>query len=135
MINNNQIQVEETIKIDEFNFAFSMIKQSHWGKNKTRTDFDIQNKNSRLYTVKIQNNVVGFFRLVSDGISFVYLMDLILEENIRSKGIGTLVIKWIKTNFNTSNILLRSSKSQNFYIKNNFKFVTKEYNYFILEQQ
>ncbi|MFA2841064.1 GNAT family N-acetyltransferase [Bacillus paranthracis] len=61
-----------------------------------RKEIDIQKmlKNSIAIGVWKENELIGFARVVSDGVFRAYLEDVVVHESVRNKGIGEKLIKF-----------------------------------------
>lgn len=131
---NNNLLIKQNLSHTDLQKAFTLIKMSsYWGHSIELETFNLQNSNSKTFGIFSEDNFVGFFRLITDGVFVCYLMDLIIIDNLRNKGIGSLVLKYIKDQYPKAKVILSSNKSQHFYLKNNFKFIERENNYFIIE--
>ncbi|MGC6525017.1 MAG: GNAT family N-acetyltransferase [Flavobacteriaceae bacterium] len=131
MINSDDITIKESKKSEHFKCAFRLIKKSYWGKLIKKQKFDIQNQNTKSFFIFYKNDILGFFRLLTDGVFVVYIMDFIIDEQYRQSGIGSKTLQHIETLFPESKILLSSNKSETFYLKNNFKKIQKEDNFYV----
>lgn len=45
------------------------------------------------YSVRIENELVGFLSILSDGVADAFLLDLMVHPNHQRKGIGTTLVK------------------------------------------
>jgi len=126
-----KVYIKTSLDLDELNYSFSLIKKTYWGNLINKKKFNIQNENSITFGVLKNDSLIGFFRIITDGVFFCYLMDLVIDENYRNQNVGTKVIKEIKKHFPKRKILLLSNNAQNFYLKNNFKLIKESDNYFM----
>ena len=55
---------------------------------KKKVDIEKMLKNSIAIGVWEENELVGFARVVSDGVFRAYIEDVVVHENVRNKGIG-----------------------------------------------
>ena len=58
-------------------------------------------------------------------------MNFIIDEQYQQSGIGSKTLQHIEALFPESKILLSSNKSGTFYLKNNFKKIQKEDNFYV----
>ena len=84
------IKVKENVKnIEEYNYLFDMVG---WGSY----DSDISKKalTNTLYSVSIydDNKIIGFGRIIGDGICYLYIHDVMVIPDYQNKGIGTEIM-------------------------------------------
>lgn len=128
-----QLKIVKKLTKEQIDLAYVMIKNTYWGASKSRSDFDTQNKHTYLYCILKNKSPIGFFRVVTDGVNLIYLMGLVIEENLRNQGIGSLALNWLKNKFPSMKILMLSTKAQKFYLKNDFKAINESFNYFLYQ--
>lgn len=71
-----------------------LMKQTSWGGKRTVNGL---RKMLRLSTIKLGiwdgNNLVGFARVLSDGVYRALIEDIIVDESYRGRGIGTKIMQ------------------------------------------
>lgn len=84
------INIKENINnVQEFNYLYDAVG---WGSyDEEITKVALQNT---LYSVSIYDGekIIGYGRLIGDGICFIYIHDVMVEPNYQSKKIGTLIM-------------------------------------------
>lgn len=81
----------------DFDFVCAQLKTSYWAAARPRTKIRKSLRNSVCYGVyeKASGRQVAFARLVTDGVTFSWLCDVIVDERCRGQGVGTLLLKHI----------------------------------------
>ena len=84
------IKVEENkITVDEFNYLYDAVGWWHYENNITTKALA-----NTLYSVSIYDNdkIIGFGRVIGDGICFLYIHDVMVVPEYQSKKIGTMIM-------------------------------------------
>ena len=110
----------------DFNFIHDyMTKVSYWGKGRTVQQTEITIKNSLccgMYTKS--NKQIGFARVVTDAVFFGNIMDVIIDPEYQSKGLGKVLVEFIfnqETIKSLQTITLKTKDAHSFYEKYGFK--------------
>ena len=86
-----------TIEIDRLPNAAELkvlFSQTTWAKDRTEKDIDILIHNLDVYVlVRDQNQLIGFGRATTDTIYRALIDDVIVDEQYRSEGIGSIIMK------------------------------------------
>lgn len=95
---------------------------SYWGKGRTLAQVQRSIEHSVCFGVYIENEQIGFARVISDHVAFAYLMDVIIFEEYQGNGYGTLLMQAIINYepFSTVNWLLKTADAQPLYQKFGF---------------
>lgn len=121
--------VENVKNVEEYNYLYDAVK---WGSY----DSEISKKalDNTFYSVSVYNDnqIVGFGRLIGDGICFMYIHDVMVVPEYQNKKIGTMImnklinqIEKIKKENPDMRVYLGASKGkEGFYEK--FGFVKRE---------
>ena len=77
-----------------------LAKKMWWSADVTKDDIDTMLKHSIPFAVldNNTNKLVGFARVLSDELYFAYIYDVMLEESLRGKGIGKMIMQSILSN-------------------------------------
>ena len=120
---------ENVNSIDEFKYLYDQTFPNKIDKNLLVTSF----KNT-LYSVSVyeKNQIVGYGRLLGDGILYIYIHNIMVLPKYQKKGIGTLIMKNLldkisliqKKHPNLNDYLGSFRGKENFYRK--FGFITRE---------
>ena len=70
-------------------------KESYWGKNTDRDVIVKSIENSLCYSVLLNNEFVGFARIITDYSTFKYLCDVFILPDYQGKGIGEKLLQFI----------------------------------------
>lgn len=110
----------EKIKLEN---VCRLLKQSHWAKNRPQEIIERTIQSSICFAVYYKEIQIGFARFISDYSVYTLIMDVIVDEKYRGKGIGKKLIEII-SNYpsvkNTSKFLW-TTYAAGFYSKCGFK--------------
>jgi GNAT superfamily N-acetyltransferase len=104
---------------------------SYWAKNRTLEQVIASIEHSLCFGVFYKNEQVAFARVVTDTVSFAYLLDVFVFEEFQNKGVGTLLLNEIfsRTDLQSVNWLLRTSDAQGLYEKYGFNSIDNPASY------
>ncbi len=124
------ITIKENINnVEEFNYLFDEVG---WGAH----DYEVSEKalNNNIYSVSIYDNdkIIGYGRIIGDGIIYLYIHDVMVHPNYQGQGIGKQIMKKLVDKINEikkENPYLRaylgaSLGKEDFYKK--YGFITRE---------
>ena len=126
-----KFQIKTRLTPQHLKTAFDLLQTTHWGHLIDAKKFKTQNQHTTTYGIFAGTTMVGFFRLVTDGAFFCYLMDLVVDPPYRQRGAATLALNYIEEKYPACKILLKSSQAQSFYLSKGYKTIAKKDNYFI----
>lgn len=110
----------DKIKLDA---VYRLLKQSHWANNRPKELIEKTMKNSICFGVYHAGFQIGFARFISDYSVYTLIMDVIVDEKYRGKGLGKKLIHFIvdyPSIKNTSKVLW-TTYAEKFYSQCNFK--------------
>jgi len=84
----------ENINVDE---VVRLLKTTYWAEKRSRQQIEKAMRNSSCYGLYLDDEykLVGFARVISDFATTYYLCDVIIDEDYRSKGYGTVLVSYI----------------------------------------
>jgi GNAT superfamily N-acetyltransferase len=82
----------------DITFIHNFLKDSYWAKDRTIEIVKISIENSLCFGIYLDNEQIGFARVVTDFAIFAYLMDVFIIEKHRGKGYSTILIDSMLTN-------------------------------------
>lgn len=124
------ISVKKNVKnVEEFNYLYDAVG---WGSY----DNDVSKiaLNNTLYSVSIYDDgkIIGYGRIIGDGVCFIYIHDIMVLPSYQLKGIGTIImnnllnkIKEIKKTNRFVRVYLGASLGKEEFYKK-FGFVTRK---------
>jgi N-acetylglutamate synthase-like GNAT family acetyltransferase len=68
-----------------------MLSRSYWAKNRSREDVEKSIANSLCFSLLEGKEQVGFARVLTDGMAYAIILDMIIREEYRGQGLG----KWL----------------------------------------
>lgn len=108
------------IKLDE---VCNLLRQSHWAKNRPAEIIDKIIETSLCFSIYHKDKQIGFARVVSDYAVYSLILDVIIDEKYRGKGLGKKLIEFINNHpsiKNTSKVLW-TKYAEGLYLKCGFK--------------
>ena len=124
------IKIKENNKdVNEFNYLYEEVGWGAYSYECSKKALD-----NTLYSISIydEDKIIGFGRLIGDGICFIYIHDVMVEPKYQSKKIGTKIMNQLikkieeikKENLDMRVYLGASKGKEGFYKK--FGFITRE---------
>nr|WP_319377384.1 GNAT family N-acetyltransferase [uncultured Methanoregula sp.] len=103
----------------------AMLEKTYWSTGITREEIAHGIKNSALVVGAYADNgrQVGFCRVISDKTRFAYLLDVIVAEDCRRKGIGQTMVRYAISHPDLRHVyqwLLKTSDAHGVYAKCGF---------------
>ena len=127
---NNLIIETDKNKLD-ISFIHHFITKSYWAKGRTIGDMQKCIDNSLNFGIFLENQQIGYARLVTDYCYFAYIMDVFIDEHHRKKGYSKQLIKFILSYDSLKNIKiwrLATADAHQLYEKFGFKSLAKPEN-------
>lgn len=108
------------IKLDE---VCSLLRQSHWAKNRPTEIITKTIETSLCFSIYHTDMQIGFARVVSDYAVYSLILDVIIDEKYRGKGLGKKLIDFINNHpsIKDTNKVLWTKYAQELYLKCGFK--------------
>lgn len=81
--------IENVNDVDEFNLLYDLVGWEAYSK-----EISSKSLNNTYYSVSIYDNdkIVGYGRLIGDGICFMYIHDVMVIPEYQNKKIGTVIM-------------------------------------------
>lgn len=127
-MSNIEYKELETFKYEEI---YPLYNDAGWTNYLDDMDLLLEAlKNSLyIYAVYSNNKMIGLIRVVGDGLTIIYIQDLLILNKYQRKGIGSYLLNHILDKYkNVRQIVLMSDDDnilRKFYNYNNFKEVNK----------
>jgi predicted N-acetyltransferase YhbS len=97
---NSKIEYSIMDRYDKMDFdkITDMLKEAFWciGIKKKEVIQGAQNSALLVGAFTIDNQQIGFSRVISDKTRFAYILDVIVDDKYRKQGIGQTMIRFIK---------------------------------------
>ena len=78
-------------------FIQNFLKDTYWAKDRTIEVVQISIDNSLCFGIYLNDEQIGFGRVITDLVSIAYLMDVFIIEEHRGKGYSTILINTMMT--------------------------------------
>jgi predicted GNAT family N-acyltransferase len=83
-----------TKKLPKADQLHHLFKQAEWAKNRTLTDTEkLLKKLDAFVAIWDEDRLIGFGRVLTDGVFRAVIDDVIVEESYRGKGVGMTIVK------------------------------------------
>lgn len=86
----SMISVKENIKnVEEFNYLYDAVGLGSYDNDVSKIALD-----NTLYSVSIYDDgkIIGYGRIIGDGVYFIYIHDIMVIPSYQLKGIGTIIM-------------------------------------------
>lgn len=116
-------------EIPESSPYFRLFETTGWNKGYEADEIELyKTVTNSWYTLSAYNNVgelIGFGRLISDGVLYAFICDMIINPDYQNQGIGSSILKRLIQQCKDKNIrvlwLFSASNKSNFYKKHGFE--------------
>ncbi len=108
------------IRLDEVCY---LLKQSHWAANRRVETIAKTIETSRCFMVYRSDAQIGFARVVSDYAVYSLILDVIIDDKHRGKGIGKKLVEFINDHpdLKSTAKVLWTKNAEQLYLKCGFK--------------
>ncbi|MCH4249080.1 MAG: GNAT family N-acetyltransferase [Acinetobacter populi] len=123
MVDLNKIKYSTDKATFDLNVIHTFLKNSYWSKNIPRVVVEQAIKNSFCIAAFIDEQQIGFARLITDYSTFAYLADVFILEMYQQQGIGSALIQHLikeAESMNLRRILLATRDAHDLYAKYGF---------------
>ncbi|WP_240479494.1 GNAT family N-acetyltransferase [Pseudoalteromonas rubra] len=130
-MSNSRVVSLDKSKLDVVKIHDYISNRSYWGKGRTIEQTKASIESSICFGIYINGEQVAFARVVSDTVTFAYLMDVIVFEKYQGNGIGTQLMEAVLNypDLKSVNWLLNTSGAHGLYEKFGFSKVKEPTNY------
>lgn len=94
---NDNYSIVNELNSEHFEQALQLSQMMWWSKDRTREEFETMLKHCIPFAV-IENStqrLLGFARVLTDEARYAYIYDVMVEQQLRGKGIGKLLMQYI----------------------------------------
>lgn len=102
----------------DISFIYNFLSKSYWANKRTKQDIEKSIANSRAYGIYIEDQQIGFARILSDQVVFAYLMDVFIDEKYRGNGYAKKLLEFILSDPELKDVkiwYLRTDDAHNLY--------------------
>ncbi len=79
----------------DINFIHAFISNTYWAKGRTIAEVKTCIDNSLNFGIYLNNQQIGYARVVTDYVAFAYLMDVFIIEQHQKQGYSTQLMEFI----------------------------------------
>ena len=105
----------------------SMLNRSHWARDRSREVVEKTIANSLCFSLLSASEMIGFARILTDGATYAVILDMIIREEFRGRGLGKWLVQCIGEHPDVVPLrqVLWTSVASGFYQKAGFEEVSK----------
>jgi GNAT superfamily N-acetyltransferase len=78
-------------------FIQNFLKDVYWAAGRTMEEVQTTIDSSFCFGIYLEDNQIGFCRVITDYVVFAYVMDVFIDENHRGKGYSSILINAMMT--------------------------------------
>lgn len=79
----------------DITFIHNFLTEIYWSRGRGIEEVKITIKNSLCFGIYIEDEQIGFARVVTDYVFFAYLMDVFIAAEHRNKGYSSVLMRYI----------------------------------------
>ena len=79
----------------DINLIHAFISNTYWAKGRTVTEVQTCIDNSLNFGIYLNNQQIGYARVVTDYVAFAYLLDVFIIEQYQKQGYSTQLMEFI----------------------------------------
>lgn len=130
----------EKKKVD-IDVLHEMLSQSYWAKDRSREEVEKSIAGSLCFSLLKNEEMIGFARVLTDSMAYAIILDMIILEDFRGKGLGQWLVKCICSHPEVAPLrqALWTGDAHNFYRKagfeemSNLKFMGRNWSMYVLQ--
>ena len=105
-----------------------MLNRTHWAKERGLATIKKTIKNSLCFSVFHHDRQIGFGRVISDFTTYAMFFDVIIEESLRGKGLGSWLFETMTNHLSIKGLkqVLWTSFAEGLYRKHGFRSVKEK---------
>jgi len=103
-INFKEYMISNNRRLLSLDKIYQLLSQSYWANQRPKEKIDESIKNSECFGVYLEDEQVGFARVVTDYSVMYWLCDVVIDEAHRKQGIGKKLIETIVNDEAFSNL-------------------------------
>ena len=93
-VEHDEFFVSTSADMIDLDFVCAALARSYWAQARTRGEIEESIKRSLCFGVyeRRSRRQVGFARVVTDGVTFSWLCDVVVDEGWRGRGLGKVLV-------------------------------------------
>ncbi|MEM1259377.1 MAG: GNAT family N-acetyltransferase [Bacteroidota bacterium] len=118
------IQISSDRSLLDVNKIHGVIKSSYWGSYRSVEQTKKTIENSLCFGAYCAEEQIGFARVLTDEVVLAHIMDVVIFEGYKGKGIGKRLMEYILKDSRVRDVLsitLKTKDAHTFYEKYGFK--------------
>ncbi len=105
-------------------YIYEYLSTSYWAHDRSKQEVKSSIEHSLCFGMYDDGRHIGFARVVTDQVSFSYLMDLFIDDKYLGRGLGSRLLEYIYEDSRMIDVkkhYLRTKDAQEFYEKHGFR--------------
>jgi len=104
-----------------------MLSRSYWAKDRSREDVEKSVANSLCFSLLKDQEQIGFARVLTDGMAYAIILDMIIREDFRGQGLGKWLVQCICEHPEVASLrqVLWTGNADDFYLQAGFEEMSK----------
>ena len=105
----------------------AMISQTYWARGRPRDAVEKTVANSLCFSIFRGDELVGFVRAITDGITYAVVLDMIIREDYRGQGLGKWLMQCLDEHPEVASLrqVLWTADADDFYRQSGFEEMSK----------
>ncbi|ART77580.1 GNAT family N-acetyltransferase [Sutcliffiella horikoshii] len=119
----NDFMISDNLELINLDYVTQLLSNTYWASNRTKETIEKSIENSLSFGLYISGRQIGFARVVSDKAVFSWIMDVVIDDNYRGKGLGQWLMNCVfeHPEIKYTAFALATSDAHIFYKKFGFK--------------
>ncbi len=86
-------------------YVYNFLKETYWGKGRTYEGMKVMIKNSSVnFGMYDGDKQIGFARVLTDTLRFAYILDVFIDQEYQSRGLGLRLMKYVLEHESMKNV-------------------------------
>ncbi|KPB06298.1 GNAT family N-acetyltransferase [Bacillus sp. CHD6a] len=118
-----EFMISDDEKLIDIKVVTQLLSNTYWASNRTEQTIEKSIKNSLSFGLYESGKQIGFARVVTDKAVFSWIMDVVIDDSYRGKGLGQWLMNCIFEHLEIKDtaFALATTDAQNFYKKLGFQ--------------
>ncbi|WP_046173617.1 GNAT family N-acetyltransferase [Domibacillus indicus] len=119
----DEFMISDESSLMNLDIVSYLLSSTYWASKRTKEAIEASIQNSISFGVYHNNRQIGFARAVTDRAVFSWILDVVIDERYREKGIGQWLMKCMleHPDMKHTKFALATTDAHEFYKKFNFK--------------
>jgi len=102
-------------------FIIAQLKETYWAHNRSPQDIVKSLETSLCFGAYRGDRQVGFARVVTDDVTFAWVCDVVVDADVRGRGVGKKIIEAIVDRVKVKRLVLKTNDAHGLYARFGFQ--------------